>query len=104
MVEIISKNNFDDSIIQSDRPVLVDFWAEWCGPCRMISPIVDEIAHDIDSIKVCKINVDDERDLAISYGIESIPTLLIIKNGEVADKLVGYNPRETIEKFINENI
>lgn len=104
MVEIVSKSNFNDIVMKSDKPVLIDFWAEWCGPCRMLSPIVDDVAHSMESIKVCKINVDDERELAINYGIESIPTLLMFKNGEVIDKLIGYNPRESVESFISKNI
>lgn len=92
----ITKDNFEEEVIQSDKPVLLDFWASWCGPCRMIAPTVEEIAEENDSIKVGKINVDDERALSLQFGIESIPTLIVVKNGKIVNKGVGAMPKENI--------
>lgn len=93
---IITGDNFESEVINSDKPVLVDFWATWCGPCAMLSPIVSEIADERTDIKVCKVNVDDNDDLAASYGIESIPTILAFKDGKVTGKSVGYVPKEKL--------
>ncbi|MBR6767943.1 MAG: thioredoxin [Clostridia bacterium] len=92
----ITKDNFEEEVIQSDKPVLLDFWASWCGPCRMIAPTVEEIAEENDSIKVGKINIDDERALSLQFGIESIPTLIVVKNGKIVNKGVGAMPKENI--------
>lgn len=100
----ITKLNFENEVINSDKPVLIDFWAEWCGPCRMLAPTVDAIAKDRTDIKVGKINVDNEEELAVKFGIESIPTLIIFKNGEIAGKLIGYNSKTIVETFINKTI
>ena len=83
-VVTITKENFENEVLKSDKPVLLDFWATWCGPCRMVSPIVDEIANERDDIKVGKINVDEQGELSMQFRIVSIPTLIVMKNGEVA--------------------
>ena len=100
----ITNANFESEVINSDKPVLLDFWAEWCGPCRMLAPTVEAIANERDDIKVGKINVDNEDRLAVSFGIDSIPTLIIVKNGEIAGKLVGYNSKTIVETFINKTL
>jgi len=100
----ITKANYEAEVVNSDKSVLIDFWAEWCGPCRMLAPTVDAIANERTDIKVGKINVDDEPELAVSIGIDSIPTLIIEKQGEVVGKLVGYNSKTIVETFINKTI
>ena len=83
-------------MLQSNKTVLIDFWAQWCGPCRMLSPVVDEIANEQTQIKVCKINVDNEPELATQFGVMSIPTLVVIKDGKVVNQSVGVQPKENI--------
>ena len=95
-VQTITKENFDETVLQSDKPVLVDFWAEWCGPCRMVSPIVDEIAGERDDIVVGKVNVDEQSELAARFGVMSIPSLLVFKGGELAQTAVGARPKDAI--------
>ena len=103
MEVVLTTENFENEVIKSDIPVLVDFWATWCGPCRMIAPVIEEIAHDYQGkVKVGKVNVDEYGDLAVRFGINSIPTLLLFKNGELVKKTLGYMPKEDVEKFINE--
>lgn len=92
----ITKNNFQEEVLNSDKPVLLDFWASWCGPCRMVSPIVDEIADERSDIKVGKINVDEEPDLAGQFRVMSIPTLIVIKDGKITNQAVGARPKEQI--------
>ena len=95
----ITKENFD-AVVNGDKPVLLDFWATWCGPCRMVAPIVEEIAAERSDIVVGKINVDEEMELAVRFGIVSIPTLIVMKNGEMAQKAVGYMPKADILKLL----
>ena len=92
----ITKENFQSEVVQSDKPVLLDFWAIWCGPCRMVSPIVDQIADERSDIKVGKINVDEQPELAQQFRIISIPTLVVMKDGQIANKAVGAMPKEEI--------
>ena len=95
-VEIITKENFDQLVLQSDRPVLVDFWAPWCGTCRLVSPLVDEIAEERSDVVVGKVNVDEQPELSAQFGVMSIPTLLVFKEGKLAQKAVGARPKDAL--------
>ena len=96
----ISKSNYEAEVLNSQIPVLLDFWAPWCGPCRMVAPIVEEIAAENQDIKLGKINVDEEMELAVQFGIVSIPTLVVIEGGQVTGKIVGYRPKADILKLL----
>lgn len=100
MITNVTKENFDKEVMQAEGTVLVDFWAAWCGPCRMIAPAVEKIAEERPDVKVCKINIDDEQELAIKYGVMSIPTLMVVKNGEIVNTAVGLRPKEEIEALL----
>ena len=97
----ITKDNFEELVLKNEKPVLLDFWATWCGPCRMVAPLVEQISRERQDILVGKINVDEEMDLAVRFGIVSIPTLMVMKNGSVANKAVGYLPKEKIEALLD---
>ncbi len=101
----VSKDTFEDDVVKSDRPVLVDYWAEWCGPCKMIAPILDEIATEYgDRIKVCKVNVDDNQETAAKYGIRGIPTLMLFKNGDVEATKVGAVSKSQLAAFLDSHL
>lgn len=93
---VITKENFQSEVLESDKPVLLDFWAGWCGPCRMVAPILDEIAQEHPEIKVGKINVDEQRELAAQFNVMSIPTLIVMKEGKVTNQGVGVQPKDRI--------
>ena len=92
----ITNANFEEEVLRSDKPVLVDFWASWCGPCRMVGPIIEEIAAERSDIKVCKVNVDEEQNLAARFQIMSIPTLMVFKNGQITNQALGAMPKNQI--------
>ena len=96
----LTKENFQAEVMQADKPVLIDFYADWCGPCQMVSPIVDEIAGERSDIKVCKVNVDEQPELAAQFQVMSIPMLAVIKNGKLKNQVVGYRSKEQIEAML----
>ena len=104
-VTIISDSNFESEVLQSTKPVLVDFWAPWCGPCRMLAPIIEQVAAEMgDSVKICKLDVDDNKVIAAKYSVMSIPTVIIFKNGQIADKFVGARPKTEIMDMLKKSI
>lgn len=101
MAEVtVTNENFQSEVIESDKPVLIDFWASWCGPCKMLSPVISEIAEEHPEIKVCKVNVDEENALAMQHNIMSIPCLVVYKDGKISATTVGYQPKENILALI----
>ncbi len=101
----VSSGNWDSEVLKSEKPVFVDFWAEWCGPCRMVGPVVEQIAQThSDKIKVVKLNVDENQDIAMKYGIQSIPSLMVFNKGKEINRTVGAAPKETYLKFINDSL
>ena len=96
----LTKDNFDSEVIKSDKPVLIDFFATWCGPCRMVSPIVDEIAEENSQYKICKVDVDEEPELAGAFNVSSIPTLVVVKDGKAVNQAVGARPKEAILEML----
>lgn len=104
---IVELNNtsFDSEVLKSEKPVLVDFWAPWCGPCKALAPVIDELSQEYsDKVKVGKVNVDDNPDISMQYGIRSIPTLIVFKNGEVFEQVIGAVPKSEIEKVLKKAI
>ena len=98
----ITKANFEELVLKNSNPVLLDFWATWCGPCRMVAPIVEEIAQEREDILVGKVNVDEEMELAMQFGVASIPTLVVMKDGKAVAQAIGYRPKADIEKLLEE--
>lgn len=104
-VVVVTNDNFQKEVLESELPVLVDFWAAWCGPCKMIAPVVEEIAEEFKGqVKVCKLNVDENGETASKYGIMSIPTLILFKNGDVAGQQIGFQPKEALAQFVKGHI
>ena len=102
-IQHVNNNNFNDHVLNSDQPVLVDFWAEWCGPCKALGPVLDELANEVSGkAKIVKLNVDESRELAAKYGVRGIPTMIFFKNGQVVSTLVGNQPKDVILKSINQ--
>lgn len=96
----ITKNNFQSEVIESEKTVLLDFWAPWCGPCRILSPVVDQVSNEVADIKVGKVNIDEEQELAQAFGVMSIPTLAVLKGGKVVNKAVGVQPKRAILEMV----
>lgn len=96
----LTKDSYHNEVMKTEKVVVIDFWATWCGPCKMMAPVVEEVAKDYPDVKVCKVNVDEEPELSNAFKIVSIPTIVVIKNGEIIDSVVGYRPKEDIEKII----
>ncbi len=102
-VQELTESNFEAEVLKSDQPVLVDFWAPWCGPCRMVGPIVEELAtENAGSVRVAKINIDDNQTLATNYQVSSIPTLMVFKGGEVVDRFVGVQPKNRLQQALDQ--
>ncbi len=98
----ITKENFKSEVLDSDKPVLIDFWASWCGPCRMMAPVIDAVAEELNDVKVGKINIDEESELASAFKIMSIPTIMLVNRGEVVNGVVGVRPKSDILALLNE--
>lgn len=96
----LTKDNFDQEVMQSDKPVLIDFYADWCGPCKMMGPVVEEVSNEMPEIKVCKINIDEEMDLAQRYGVMSIPTFISFSGGEIKGKQIGAVPKSALVELV----
>ncbi len=102
---VVTKDNFDDHVLKSDQPVLLDFWAVWCGPCRMVEPVVDALAEEYDGkVTVGKVNVDEQPELAGRYGVLSIPTLMVFKGGEPVETLIGVQPKPVLAEKLNAHL
>ena len=96
----VSNSNFEEEVLNSDKKVVVDFWADWCGPCKMLGPVIDELSEELTDIKFCKVNVDEEEELAVKYKIMSIPSVLIFEGGKLIDTSMGFKPKAALAEFI----
>jgi thioredoxin 1 len=104
-VVTLSEDNWEQEVLKSDTPVLVDFWAQWCGPCRMVAPVLDQIASEMDGkVRVAKLDVDSNQKIAYQFQVSSIPTFILFKNGQMADRMMGAMPKSAFESFINRNL
>jgi thioredoxin 1 len=102
---VATDDNFEGEVLKSDKPVLIDFWAPWCGPCKAIGPVVEDLAEKFkDSVKIMKLNVDENQKTAVNYGVRSIPTLILFKEGKVLDTLIGLVPKERLEDFVKKSL
>ena len=97
---IVNKDNFQEIVMESDRKVLLDFWAPWCGPCQMLLPVIEELAGQVQDVRICKINVDEERELAKQFRVMSIPTLVVMDQGQVVQRSLGYKPKEEVLELL----
>ncbi len=101
----LNESNFQQEVIASDQPILVDFWAAWCGPCRMVAPVLDELADELDGkLRVGKLNVDDNQDVAFQFQVSSIPTFILFKNGQIQDRMMGAMPKSAFQSFVNRHL
>lgn len=104
-VTVLTEQNWEQEVLKSDTPVLVDFWAQWCGPCRMVAPVLDQIASEMDGkVRIAKLNVDENQTLAYQFQVQSIPTFILFKDGQMADRMMGAVPKSAFESFINRNL
>ena len=102
MVEHTSKDAFDEQVLQSDQPVIVDFYADWCGPCKRLAPIFEELSSEVDGVSFFKVDVEEESELAAEYGVQSIPTLVLFKGGEAVDRVMGLMPKDELKKVVEQ--
>ncbi len=100
----LTESNWQAEVINSDKPIVVDFWAPWCGPCRIIAPIIEELSNEIDGVKFGKLNTDENPNIAMQYGIRAIPTIMLFKNGEVVDTRIGVQPKEALKQMVLSHI